>query len=145
MSSLSDNDDDPPITSNYTSPESPSHVRENGAGFVTPAIVTQSQEVEIHSARDSDPQVSVDDNFTTSVDSPSPFVNFASPNVPSPSRLSSPLFRRRIDGAEENKGRLRKGRQQLHRKRKQKRQKRIQQSNRTTTINLNDKKLRQPR
>jgi hypothetical protein len=44
MSSPFDNDDDPPITSNYKFPESLSHERSNGAGFVTPATMTETQQ-----------------------------------------------------------------------------------------------------
>jgi hypothetical protein len=92
MPTTSDDAADARSASNLASTSSPSQDGYHGVSLVTPATITQSQSQDYTNSTNED-----------TVDSPTAAIlcsmrDFASPEIASPTRLSSPLLRRALDG-----------------------------------------------
>jgi hypothetical protein len=100
MSTPSDDATDGPSPPPLASSSSPSHAGSNGVNTVTPATVTQSQGTSSTLSQDSAESVHQSPS-TPSCSDLSAIQDFTSPEVASPSHLSSSLLRQALDGGDD--------------------------------------------
>jgi hypothetical protein len=130
MSAPSNHADDTLSPSNLASTSPPSQDGFNGVFTVTPATISQSQS-QVNGTTESDIPI-LGASSPTDLLSPDPLASlrdFTSPEVPSPTRLSSPLFRRTLDGTDVD-GLKRHGANLHHTKKK-----RAKQAEKTVNLN----------